>query len=114
MRKKYHIVSTAYDKGGNVISRGYNQYTKSNTWQKELSLLAGLSEERIFLHSEVSCLIRARNLGKKVHTLKIERYGVDNSPKIAFPCKSCQIAIKLSGVKKVIFTTDEGFSEWLV
>jgi len=112
MTRKVNILSTAYDKKGNVISRGGNSYSKSNTWQKELSIKAGMSEERIYLHSEVDCLLKAK--GKKIHTLKIERYGSQGEPRIAFPCPSCQLAIKLSGVKKVIFSTEEGFKEWLV
>ena len=113
-RKRYEIVSTAYDKKGNVISVGYNRYNKSNPYQRELSILAGMSEERIYIHSEVDALIRARNLSKKVHTLKIERYDTEGKPKISFPCPSCQLAIKLAGVQRVIFTCETGFKEWIV
>lgn len=113
-KKRYNIISTAYDKNGNIVARGKNDYNKSNTWQKELSIACGLDEERIYLHSEVACLIAARNLRKRVHTLKVERYDFEGNPKMAFPCVSCQLAIKLSKVKKVIFTTEEGYKEWLV
>jgi len=113
-KKKYEILSTAYDKNGNIICRGKNDYNKSNTWQKELSIACGLDEKRIYLHSELHTLIQAKNLRKLVHTLKIERFDAYNKPRIAFPCISCQMGIKLSGVKRVIFTTDEGYNEWIV
>lgn len=112
-RKKYVIISTAYDKKGSVISVGKNQYNKSNTWQKELSVACGLNEDRIYIHSEVDALIKARNLRKQVHTMKIERFDYEGKPKLAFPCISCQLALKLSGVKKVIFTSEDGYSVWI-
>ena len=111
-RKKFQITATAFDKRGRVISRATNDYNKSNTWQKSLSLACGFSEERIYLHSEVLCLLRAK--GKQVHTLKVERYGAGGEPRVAFPCLSCQLAIKQSSVKRVVFTTEEGFKEYLV
>lgn len=114
MRKKYQIVTTAYDKRGRIIARGFNQYQKSNTWQKELSVKAGMSDERIFIHSEVDCLIKVRNLRKSAYSLKIERYDANGNPKTAFPCPSCQLAIKISGVKIVYFTDEEGIKEWIV
>lgn len=112
-RKRYQITATCYDKRGRVISTGINEYDKSNTWQKELSLACGLSEERIYVHSEVAALIEARNLRKEPHTMKVERFDYAGNPKLAFPCITCQLAIKLSGIKRVIFTTDEGYSEWI-
>jgi Cytidine and deoxycytidylate deaminase zinc-binding region len=114
MRKKFLIKSTALDKKGNKLAVSFNDYTKSNPWQKALSLKVGLSEHRICLHSEVSCLLKCKAMNKSVHTLIIERYDSVGNPKIAFPCLSCQEAIKLMKVKMVQFTTDDGFQEWLV
>lgn len=34
--------------------------------------------------------------------------------RLAFPCESCQAAIKLAGVKKVIFTSEDGWKVWNV
>jgi len=113
-RKRYKILSTAYDKNGNIICRGKNDYNKSNTWQKELSVACGLDEKRIYLHSELHTLIQAKNLRKSVHTLKIERFDSQGNPRTAFPCVSCQMGIKLSGVKRVVFTSENGYSEWRV
>ena len=71
-----------------------------------------MSDQRIYLHSEVACLLRAK--GVYVHTLKIERYDINGNPKLSWPCPSCQLFIKNYGVKRVIFTTEEGFKEWIV
>lgn len=112
MRKKYEIKATTFDKKGKIIATTFNNYSKSNTWQKRLSLESGLSEHRIFLHSEVACILKSKS--KKVHTILIERYDSLGKPKVAFPCLSCQLAIKLTGIKKVIFTTEEGNKEWIL
>lgn len=92
------ICTTAFDKKGRVVCTGQNEYTKSHPWQKHLSIKAGMSEERVFYHSEVKALLTAKNLKKKVHTLKVERYDCNGNPRLAMPCPSCMIAIHLTGV----------------
>lgn len=114
MSRKVIVFSTAYDKKGNIIATSTNDYNRSHPYQKMLSVQCGLSEERIYLHSEVSCLLKAKSMRKQVHTLKVERYGRRGEMRLAFPCESCQTAIKLAGVKIVIFSTEEGFKEWIV
>lgn len=111
-KKRYSITASAFDKRGRLVARANNSYQKSNPKQKYLSILAGMSDKRIYLHSEVACLIKAR--GAKVHTLKIERYDLNGNTKLAWCCPSCQLFIKEYGVKRVIFTTEEGFNEWIV
>ena len=111
-KKRYCITASAYDKRGRCISKATNSYQKSNPTQKHFSILAGMSDQRIYLHSEIACLIKVR--GAPVHTLKIERYDLDGKPKLAWPCPSCQLFIKECNVRFVIFTTEEGFKEWIV
>lgn len=112
MSRKYVITATCFDKRGRVLASAVNDYTKSNPWQKELSVISGMSDQRIYLHSEIAALLKCR--GKEVYLLKVERYNKEGKPMMAFPCPSCQIGIKISGVKKVLFTTEEGFKEWTV
>ena len=111
-KKRYLITSTAYDRRGRVLSVGENNYRKSSTWQKELSIACGYDSERIYLHSEIACLLKTK--GKQVHSLFVERYDSEGKPKLAFPCKSCQLGIKLAGVKEVRFTSEEGIKTWIV
>lgn len=112
MKKRYEVLCSAFDRKGRLICTSKNSYRKSNPWQKKFSILAGLSEQRIYLHSEIACLLKAK--GAVVHSLKIERYDVEGNPKLAFPCASCQLFIKEYKVKRVLFTTEEGFKEWIV
>lgn len=114
MSRKVVVKTTAYDRKGNILAVSTNDYERSHPWQKKLSLQCGMSEERIYLHSEVACLLKVRSARKKAHTLKVERYGRRGEMRLAFPCESCQSAIKLAGVKTVIFSTEGGFKEWIV
>lgn len=111
-KKRYHIVASAFDRKGRLISQGYNNYSKSNPYQKKMSILAGMSEERTYIHAEISAIIRSK--GRKIDTIKVERFDANGNPKLSFPCLSCQMAIKLAGIKRVIFTTDSGYNTWLV
>lgn len=114
MSRQYTITSTAYNKRGVKICSDDNSYHKTHPMQKSLSLKLGLSEYRAFLHSELRCILRAASLGQKIDTLKVERYGHNGKPRLAFPCESCQLAIKEAGIKVVVFTTEEGFKKWIV
>lgn len=114
MSRKVSILTTAYDKKGNIIATSTNDYNRSHPYQKMLSVQCGLSEERIYLHSEVACLLKVKGMRKQVHTLKVERYGRRGEMRLAFPCESCQTAIKIAGVKRVVFTSEEGWKTWVV
>ena len=114
VKKKHKIITTAYDNKGVKICTTVNDYNKSHPLQKKLSLSVGLSEERAFLHSEIRCLLKSSSLRRKVNTLRVERYDSEGNPKIAFPCPSCRQGIKLAGVKRVVFTTENGYDEWII
>jgi deoxycytidylate deaminase len=62
----------------------------------------------------VACLLKAISFRKQVDVMKVERYGKDGRMRMAFPCESCQAAIKSAGVKRVMFTTEDGWKQWLV
>lgn len=113
-KKRHKIFTTAYDSKGVKICSTINDYGKSHPYQKHLSVSVGLSEERTFIHSEVKALLKSASVRKKVHTLKVERWDSEGNPKISFPCPSCQLAIKIAGVKRVVFTSEDGYNEWIV
>lgn len=110
MKKRYNILAEILDKRGNTISTGENSYTKSNPIQKNLSMKCGYSEERIYLHAELQAILRARK--RTPHTMIITRKDSKGNLRNAFPCRSCQEAIKMSGLKKIIFSNDNGMEEW--
>ena len=103
VRTKFELICSSFDKRGNLIATKSNLYTKSHRWQKELSIKAGMSDLRIYLHAEIACLLASRN--RKVHSLLVQRFNKDGTPANACPCLSCKLAIIETEVKYVRYTT---------
>lgn len=101
MNKRYEITAIAYDKKGNILSVGKNNYVKTHPLQKHYSTRAKVSEHKIYIHAELDALIRARG---KVHKIVVMRFNADGKPANAKPCPACQLAIKDFGVKHVEHT----------
>lgn len=96
-RRLYAIVS---DKRGNIVGEASNNYTKSHTVQAYYAKKAGL-EPKIYLHSEIHALLRARGKGYKISVARVDSKG---NLCYAAPCRICSIAIKESGIKQVEYT----------
>lgn len=92
------------DKKGNIISKGVNSYTKTHPMQAEYAEKTG-NEYRIYLHAEISALVRAR---KKPYAIYIARKFKNEEFALARPCPVCSLALREAGVKKIVYTTDEG------
>ena len=58
---KYVVGSFAYDKKGMLISKGVNSFIKTHPEQKKCASAVGLYHN-IYLHAEISALVRAKNL----------------------------------------------------
>ena len=97
---RFNITATIFDKRGRIISIGYNSYTKTNPLQKEYACKCGLPKKE-FLHAEIDGLIKCRNRKKIPYKIKIERYDKEGNPKCSKPCKICEMAIKIAGIKVV-------------
>jgi deoxycytidylate deaminase len=110
--KKYHLVARCYDKRGRLISTGQNEYRRSHPLYKHFSILAGESDEKIYKHAEFSAIIAA---GKKiVDTIHVERFHKNGQPANAEPCKTCKVMLSAFGVRKVIYTHEDGLKEMYI
>lgn len=111
MRKRFEIFSQAFDRKGMLLSSSLNSYSKSHPLQLYFSKQAGMSDQRVYLHSELACLIKATGrLGKdsrSVHTLLVQRFDSKGCPVLCKPCDSCMLAIQAYGVK-ILKYTDNG------
>jgi deoxycytidylate deaminase len=108
-RKKYHIKATAYDKRGRIISIGCNEYHRSHPLFKHFSQLAGESDHKIWKHAEFSAVIAAGK--RKIHTVFVERYSRSGLPANAEPCPTCKIMLRAFGVRRVLYTHENGIQE---
>lgn len=111
-RKKYHIKATTYDKRGRIISIGYNEYHRSHPLFKHFATLAGESDHKIWKHAEFSAAIAAGK--RKIHTIFVERYSKSGQLANAEPCQTCKIMLRAFGVRRVLYTHEDGIKEILI
>lgn len=100
MTTKYAITAMTYNKRGKLLSVGHNSYEKTHPLQAKLGKKSG-RPAAIYLHAEVAALLRSR---EKVHKIVVFRYDKKGRPVNSKPCPSCQLAIKMFGVKVVQHT----------
>lgn len=97
----YFVAAAALDKKGRIIAIGQNSYVKSHPLMRRY----GLNKDQIFLHAEVSALVKTR---RKAHTLVVARVNKKGNFAMAKPCKVCQLAINSAKLEHVYYTNKEG------
>jgi tRNA(Arg) A34 adenosine deaminase TadA len=98
-----------------VIALGYNKmktHPIAKRFQKH--------EEAIYLHAEIDCIKNALKvvdvdfLAKcTMYVLRVKRPDHDHNAFVrglAKPCCGCEMALDQFGIKKVYYTTDEGYA----
>lgn len=95
------IYAIVVDKKDNILTEGYNSYTKTHPLQAHYANMVDLPE-KVFLHAEISALVKVR-YGKpyKLYIARVDAYG---NTMLAAPCPICQEAIKQAGIKSVEYT----------
>ena len=101
VKGKYKVAAVVLDKRGRILSTGTNSYVKTHPIQARFSNMTG-SEHRIYLHAEISALVKCRGAGHKIFILRV---GTDNQDLPAKPCPICELAIKEYKIKIVEYTT---------
>ena len=97
-------------KRNRLIASAVNLENKSHPLQKRFACL--MEDEnyhhKIYLHSEINCLIRAR---EDADTIVVARVGGHNHNELrnAKPCAICSSALRSQGIKHVHYSTDDGF-----
>ena len=109
------ITARAFSKN-RLLSVGQNSYTRSHPKQASLAKRAG-EPEKVYLHAEVSALLKCLRIKQQVVLLEIERYGASGKMLLARPCSICRIAIIEAGVRQVRYTSSDGWitedvNEW--
>ena len=99
---KQNITAVIYDRKGKVLSIGKNSYVKTHPLQAKHAHRVGLPN-KLFLHAEVSAIIKCKDLSK-AHRILITRIGKTGNPLLAKPCPICESAIKHTGIKIVEYT----------
>lgn len=97
-----------------VLAIGYNK-RKSHPFQRQFAK----HEEAIYLHAEIDCIKNALRLYDEemiskatMYVLRVKRPDDDHKAFVrglAKPCCGCERAIAAFDIKKVYYTTDEGY-----
>jgi len=107
---RYHIGCVVVEKG-KIISSGFNS-TKTHPIQKTYNIERFTSDATPHtLHAEISALSHVIN--KDVNWDNVELYIYrefrNGNVALAKPCKSCMKLIKELGIKKIHYTTYDGY-----
>lgn len=102
MSKRHKVTAIIYDRKGNVLSIGQNNYVKSHPLQAKHAARVG-EDYKIFLHAEIHAITRCANIAK-AHSISIFRYNEQGEPVLAKPCAICTSAIKQTAIKKITHT----------
>lgn len=100
MKTKQTIMAIAYNKKGDILSIGRNQYDKSHPKQAFFAKKVK-RPKAIYLHAEIDALIRAKTDVHKLHVIRVMPNG---SYGLAKPCNICELALKHYGVKVITHT----------
>lgn len=109
-RKRFEIISTAFDKRNRPITTQKNSYKRTHTLQKYFSEKVGMHPDRAYLHAELHACIKSN--GRSIETMLVQRFDAEGNPADAKPCRTCQSIIRSFGVKIVRYTTREGIEEY--
>ena len=101
-------------KKGKIVASAVNLEKKSHPIQAFYGEKAscihnnnGLSQ-KIYLHSEVNCLIRSKGRGDTIIVARVGGRG-GKELRMAKPCKICSLALEEYGIKHIHYSTDNGF-----
>ena len=109
MKTRYEINATITTKHNNTLASCWNSYKKTHPLQKFFAEKVG-KPHNIYLHAEVRALIIAsiQTYGTP-YTLTVKRVDRNNKLMDAKPCEICVEAALFFGIKKINYTTKNGW-----
>lgn len=91
---------------GNPVSVGLNSLRNDPRYVQS-DLPDGIKSTHYSTHAEVAAMRRARG-GVENGTLYVVRVNNQGDRRLSMPCSRCMPKIIKAGIKKVIFTTEDG------
>lgn len=90
-----------------VVVTATNLDKKTHPLQAKFASIVGL-DEKIYLHAEIAALIKARS---DCDTIVVARLGGHTGEELrnSKPCPVCRLALQEAGIKRICYTTDNGF-----
>lgn len=109
---KQHKIGAVVVLKHRIISSGFNKNTKTHPLQKKYNQYRFSADSVHACHAELSALLPLIkddvDLGDaSIYVFRSHKNGV---PGCARPCKSCMELIKDVGIKKIFYTTEDGYA----
>lgn len=104
IKGQQRIAAVIVDKRGDAIASAVNDYGKSHPLQKAMSIKAEGNSQKVFLHAEISALLKCLRSGKIPAKIFIARVSKRGEPLLAAPCPTCQYALQLYGIEHIEHT----------
>ena len=104
---RFRLAAIAVDKNGVIRGVGINSH-KSHPTMSKLAKSYG-HEDQINLHAEIASILKARC---EIESLIVVRLLRNGETALAKPCAICSAAIKLAGIKNVIYSNEFQSYTW--
>lgn len=107
-------------KKNKVISWGVNSsktHPTQNFYNQKFRFVDKLGEpgtDVSSIHAEMDALNRCKDKDLKGHTLYVYRQDKNGKLRISRPCKACYQAIVDRGIKKIVYTTENGIATEMI
>ena len=100
---RHKIGAVITDKKGKVISTGVN-IRKTHPKQFLYAQKTG-NEKKIYLHAEVSALVKCRKIPYSIFVVRVNSKG---ELRLAKPCESCMLALEQVNIKNIYYSDNNG------
>lgn len=102
--------------GHRIISSGHNSATKTHAFQSKIDSHYFGCDCAGYLHAETDALLPLINSGVDLSRASIYVYRnmKDGEKGMARPCPRCMSIIKSVGIKKINYSTPDGFAEEII
>ena len=101
-KPRRNVTAKIFDKRGNLLSIGYNSYTKTHPLQAFHANRVG-RREQIYLHAEIAAIANCKDISK-AHKMVVEKFSKFGEPLNACPCEICADGIKATPIKVIEHT----------
>lgn len=106
-KNRYKIGAIITDKN-KIISVGYNQQ-KTNPIQKKYNKFRPYIVYNPYIHAEIHAILNSKKDSLKGCSIYTYRETKDGKISNSRPCEACMELIKKMGIKKICYTTKDGY-----
>lgn len=104
-------------KSGKILTIGINNSNKTHAKNLKFDYFAKNGTDlrhEIGIHAEMSAIIRGRREDYSDYTFVNIRINSEGKTLFSAPCRGCSSIFRQTGYKKIYYTTENGFDEYIL